>query len=596
MDKKEKLEFANPKVEESIDEKRKSLLLRSTTYLDKNALQYQNGILSLLDEDGTIKYLRKEPTAVFNRRFLKSILMPGYHYDLQTKKDSPLYSLAFLDFDHVNELNNDAKTNYYNPETPHAHLYLVDIAMAKAIDAIKEKLPKGSIISRLSGDEFIIIADNLSQKELGNFLESASSSLKNDPYSYARRLTYTYAVKDSLHASSSKELYLDVMKEVEELKLKHKDILNPQIDAKDNFLAFCQKQFRDLFLDYKFNARNCELTSFMENCLYEIRDKLAPEKLKEPTLMQQETSLKRKEVEYELENTIFTPKEAKDILQFVLKNVDSIAYSKNSIVHESDKLAKALQTHSTTGLFTKEFLFSILLPVLNQYLNEGKNFRLLKYDIYGLKPNNTAYGHVQTDYKLDNIKLQIKKELENTLSISFSTDTQNFSKNNNYIIDADAGNVYVIIGDDTIENRDIAKHYRNITRIEDDFLGVTAALLDSKILQKDISFHSANMSPFEYMIQKLNISNSIQKGNKPPIQISGFQKLFNRKLDTIISFYQKNQEHFSSISPSRVPMLCASSFSKAYTICKQERDSLCNSDKIRPVNPIILNQNTEEIR
>ena len=60
MDKKEKLEFANPKVEESIDEKRKSLLLRSTTYLDKNALQYQNGILALLDEDGTIKYLRKE--------------------------------------------------------------------------------------------------------------------------------------------------------------------------------------------------------------------------------------------------------------------------------------------------------------------------------------------------------------------------------------------------------------------------------------------------------------------------------------------------------------------------------------------------------
>lgn len=127
-----------------------------------------------------------------------------------------------------------------------------------------------------------------------------------------------------------------------------------------------------------------------------------------------------------------------DSINFRKLSDDELTNLKDSI----DTLGNSIIKNKHSGLLDKTYYIKFLADKL---LKSGQTFQAVYYSMSGLRPTNTAYGHLVGNIKIEKTSGLFTNSI--TSRRTFNNEPFSFNKNNNFLIDHGGGDFLAIICD-----------------------------------------------------------------------------------------------------------------------------------------------------
>lgn len=376
--------------------------------------------------------------SVFSNSFFNHVITPIY-----MNTDS-LYSLVYIDLDEVDTYNSSYGRDF------------CDIAIDRTIKIIKDNLPSNSIISRIGGDEYIILLDNKSEtqvndifneislklKEKSKHMEVSKSQFTSEEKLCPSCLTMAYGICDSRDNKSFNDIYREAEKKEEFCKFientsgNYEDILNFKIG----------NSFKKFFNNFRF-SNNIELTPDVVKTIGNTAIDSTISMISDPNYLKnvRTRSKNQKSKNNDSIDSIFESEEAKLIYDYVTCDKNLLPLSQFHLKNKLDNFLNFLICNPISGFFNKDY-FNFYFKHIFQGIGDTK-YSLVLFNLFGMKNCNRKLSFSGTNNLLKTYSSSLKEICENELGTYFSNTHFDISPFNNYIFDLGGGTFFIMISD-----------------------------------------------------------------------------------------------------------------------------------------------------
>lgn len=367
---------------------------------------------------------------------------------------SEKFAYIYFDFNKMNTVN-----QLYGKETG-------DKALRNSLQVIKQSLPSNALFSRIGGDEFAIILPGMDKSDGELIKKNINKNLKQ--YSnFIFGLSVTASVTDSNKGTISKlehlteqsvtrkkqnnktntkilrfpdlnELPFEIPQNISEKEHKSWEILNALIDKS------ISNHLTDIRPSDKFKYNSEDLKQELLHTISIFSSLL--KKSTETNIDFQNNNKKRENSTKKSSSYVPNNKKINKLVHnFLLDNTSSeLNYIDLPNLEEMktfmSKLLDTLIIHKGSSMFNKHYLD---LYLLNKLCTNDKNYQAAYFSAAGIKPSNTAYGHLFTNKKIYHTANLLKSEITKHFTCNNTPFT--YSEKDVFLIDQGGGNFLCLL-------------------------------------------------------------------------------------------------------------------------------------------------------
>lgn len=332
---------------------------------------------------------------IFSKQYFNSIL-----YTIFKNNEDSDVCFTFGDFNKLNELNKKYS------------MKVGDKALHDSLEIIQFCVPKDTIISRIAGDEFVFLNNNMLKKQMKNYINMINSKL-NENKDLTHGLTITMCPVDSNAYSDFEDMYfhseLDVTRKKKKSKyedLHSKDeILKYKIHENlSNYFSYYRLSKAPLPSEYYTMLRDSIIDLLINNLEKEDENILFYTKRLDSTLS--DTNYFSNHYELPLDNAVAIHNAVTS------EDFSSLDYE---TLHDTINF---LIRDPLTGQISQKFFNEFLLP---DYINDtSSEISVRLFDLAHLKLSNDLIGHNTTDAKINQLFGTLVNQIKNS-STSFKS-------------------------------------------------------------------------------------------------------------------------------------------------------------------------------
>lgn len=410
---------------------------------------------------------------IFSRPYFKNIIMKLYENPKQCDNN---FVFIYGDFNMLNDYNHK-----YGFEAGNNAIY-------NSLKVIREIFPNNSYISRVSGDEFTIIIENIDEATAKEYCSKINSILKtrNDC------LDLAFGITSSTEFNDIKDMFIQSEKRqgLEKLSSIDNGNYHKVLDLK------MKHNFRKFFNNFRF-SNYFEFTPDHVKILASNAFNSAITLLEDSEYLQQTLNkINASDSVLDFQNSLFDYNFSKNINDYInFENTNLTAELYNN-TYKLNQLLDTLIRNPVSGFFNKNYFYNYFLP---QYGSKSFSCAAL-VDTSGIKDCNTKFSHIKTDEKLHTLSTNLLKNFTK-IGTNFNDKKFDISDNENYVFDLGGGNFFFVI------NNIPTKSISNIVNLPD-------SIQDSISPLKTISSYcDGNNKTLSTCIQMLKNDCNFKKSN-----------------------------------------------------------------------------------
>lgn len=382
---------------------------------------------------------------VYSRPFLRHVIMK--QHDAPKKQQ---FSLIYGDFNQLNDIN-----QMYSPKTG-------DILIEKTYQEIQSILsryfPVNSFsISRIGGDEFMILIDNAEKETISTCFQEIhdrlhSVSLSSLEHLYGEDeinvhiptfLDFSYGIvhSDEQDFESIYDMYYEAEKKQAFYKMSSSKEFS---DFETELASRADSRIGKFFKNFRYSKFLEFSNEYVKDLALASVDSV--QKLLHDSDYLEEICQKSTELEtlISLNSYSSLSREQSEEMYNYVTNPDSQAkYLKHFNTSELNSFLNILVRDPISGFYNKSYLDSFFLP---QCKKQQPTFSTAIWiDITKMKDSNLKIGHTATDENLRQFSIQLLDELSSNILTTFPN--KNFSVNANPIFSLGGGDYLMLLND-----------------------------------------------------------------------------------------------------------------------------------------------------